>query len=133
MNDVAGHVNERWKTATDSEASTAQRLLAGGELIGEGLLAAGAAYGLSRLGVTINAGAQIGARTIIGHGAFIDKDVKLGEEVIVGDGAHIGAGTNFWGRSRIAPGVKMGKDITVPSGTNIDLRDRQFPDGSHLL
>lgn len=95
----AVHPTVRDQVARESECFNADALL------GEGVYIASAGRMMAR---------QVGARSLISAGAFIDEAVIIGTDVKVGDHAEI-----LWG-AFIGDGVRIGNYATVGSGAVVN-------------
>lgn len=83
------------------------------------------------VGVYINAGAVIGAQTVLGNHVFVNRNASLGHHNILEDYVSIGPGACVAGRvtigrgsfigagAAIAPGVSIGSNSIVASGASI--------------
>lgn len=87
----------------------------------------------------VNAGAVIGAVSMIGMGVLINRNASLGHHVIVDDYTSIGPGATLAGNIRVGrrvvigagsvihPDVRIGDDVVIAAGTVVR---KNVPDGA---
>jgi len=61
----------------------------------------------------VEAGAQVGNRSRIGAGSWLDHDVVVGEDVVVAGNVHLGPRTRAEDRAWIGTGARVGSDVVI--------------------
>jgi sugar O-acyltransferase (sialic acid O-acetyltransferase NeuD family) len=70
-------------------------------------------------GVYINAGAVIGAQTVLGDHVFVNRNASLGHHNVIEDYVTVGPGASIAGRVRIGRGTFIGAGAAIASGVTI--------------
>src|ERR1035437_899394 len=83
----------------------------GGGLVSPGARVASTAY--------VEAGAQVGDRSRIGAGSWLDLDVIVGEDVVVAGNVHLGPRTRWEDGTWIGTGARGGADAVIGRGARV--------------
>jgi UDP-3-O-[3-hydroxymyristoyl] glucosamine N-acyltransferase len=77
----------------------------------------------------VEAGAQVGPRSRVGEGSWLDHDVVVGSDVMVAGNVHLGPRTRVGHRAWIGSGARIGSDVVIDLGVRI-APDSIVPDGT---
>ena len=66
-----------------------------------------------------NGGAQVGERSRIGAGSWLDLDVIVGEDVVVAGNVHLGPRTRVEDGTWIGTGARVGSDVVIGRGARV--------------
>jgi len=67
----------------------------------------------------VEAGAQMGDRSRIGAGSWLDHDVIVGEDVVVAGNVHLGPRTRAEDGTWIGTGARVGSDVVIRRGARV--------------
>jgi len=67
----------------------------------------------------VEAGAQVGDRSRIGAGSWLDLDVIVGEDVVVTGNVHLGPRTRVEDGAWIGTGARVGSDVVIGRGARV--------------
>ncbi len=75
----------------------------------------------------VEAGAQVGERTRIGAGSWLDHDVIVGANVVVASNVHLGQRTRAEDGTWVGTGARVGADVVIRRGARVE-PDAVVPD-----
>jgi UDP-3-O-[3-hydroxymyristoyl] glucosamine N-acyltransferase len=67
----------------------------------------------------VEAGAQVGDRSRIGAGSWLDHDVIVGKDVVVAANVHLGPRTRAEDGTWIGTGARVGSDVVIGRGARV--------------
>ena len=67
----------------------------------------------------VEAGAQVGDRSRIGAGSWLDHDVIVGKDVVVAGNVHLGPRTRAEDGTWIGTGARVGSDVIIRRGARV--------------
>jgi UDP-3-O-[3-hydroxymyristoyl] glucosamine N-acyltransferase len=67
----------------------------------------------------VEAGAQVGDRSRIGAGSWLDHDVIVGQDVVVAANVHLGPRTRAEDGTWIGTGARIGSDVVITAGARV--------------
>jgi UDP-3-O-[3-hydroxymyristoyl] glucosamine N-acyltransferase len=67
----------------------------------------------------VEAGAQVGERSRIGSGSWLDHDVIVGEDVVVAGNVHLGPRTRAEDGTWVGTGARVGSDVVIERGARV--------------
>ena len=67
----------------------------------------------------VEAGAQVGDRSRIGVGSWLDHDVIVGKDVVVAGNVHLGPRTRAEDGTWIGTGARVGSDVVIERGARV--------------
>ena len=79
--------------------------------------------------VYVEAGAQVGDRSRVGAGSWLDHDVIVGEDVVVAANVHFGPRTRAEDGTWIGTGARVGSDVVIGRGARV-APDAVVPDAA---
>ena len=68
----------------------------------------------------VEAGAQVGDRSRIGAGSWLDHDVIVGKDVVVAANVHLGPRTRAEDGTWIGTGARVGADVVIGRGARVE-------------
>jgi UDP-3-O-[3-hydroxymyristoyl] glucosamine N-acyltransferase len=68
----------------------------------------------------VEAGAQVGDRSRIGAGSWLDRDVIVGKDVVVAGNVHLGPRTRAEDGTWIGTGARVGCDVVIRPGARVE-------------
>ena len=68
----------------------------------------------------VEAGAQVGDRSRIGAGSWLDHDVIVGVDVVVAGNVHLGPRTRAEDGTWIGTGARVGSDVVIRRGARVE-------------
>ena len=77
----------------------------------------------------VEAGAQVGDRSRIGAGSWLDHDVIVGKDVVVAGNVHLGPRTRAEDGTWIGTGARVGSDVVIERGARVT-PDAVVPDAA---
>jgi len=67
----------------------------------------------------VEAGVQVGDRSRIGAGSWLDHDVIVGKDVVVAGNVHLGQRTRAEDGTWIGTGARVGSDVVIERGARV--------------
>lgn len=67
----------------------------------------------------VEAGVQVGDRSRIGAGSWLDHDVIVGKDVVVAGNVHLGPRTRAEDGTWIGTGARVGSDVVIERGARV--------------
>ena len=67
----------------------------------------------------VEAGAQVGDRSRIGPGSWLEQDVIVGQDVVVAANVHLGPRTRAEDGTWIGTGARVGSDVVIRRGARV--------------
>ena len=67
----------------------------------------------------VEAGVQVGDRSRIGAGSWLDHDVIVGKDVVVAGNVHLGPRTRAKDGTWIGTGARVGSDVVIEGGARV--------------
>ena len=67
----------------------------------------------------VEAGVQVGDRSRVGTGSWLDHDVIVGKDVVVAGNVHLGPRTRAEDGTWIGTGARVGSDVVIERGARV--------------